>query len=404
MSFLRNLLDIRDIKGPEFYKDFESENKQLYELEELHSKVKSEKRNVIKRDITYLKIGLEGERAVSYELKNSFIPMICLHDIRIENAGYIAQMDYILITEYYIMVLETKKLNGDIVINEAGEFIRKFKTKEGRVYKQEGMYSPISQNERHIRILDNFLKANKIIRRIPMYSAVVVANPKAIINRNKAPYAIKNGIYKHDQITTILKKHILKSNKDEKIMESQMIKIANFLLESNKEISYDYNAKYGLTDEDFTELKNSEEVEGHNVLEEEVIEYNAIEEKVIKEIHIEDKEAKEGKEGKDVIEEVIKDIESELNADDQKEKEIVKEVDQDKELYEVMRQYRYTKAKEEGNKPYFIFSNKTLESLVEVKPRSKSELIKIQGFGPVKVDTYGDDIVGIIQSWSNESS
>lgn len=401
MSFLRNLLDIRDIKGPEFYKDFESENKQLYELEELHSKVKSEKRNVIKRDITYLKIGLEGERAVSYELKNSFIPMICLHDIRIENAGYIAQMDYILITEYYIMVLETKKLNGDIVINEAGEFIRKFKTKEGRVYKQEGMYSPISQNERHIRILDNFLKANKIIRRIPMYSAVVVANPKAIINRNKAPYAIKNGIYKHDQITTILKKHILKSNKDEKIMESQMIKIANFLLESNKEISYDYNAKYGLTDEDFTELKNSEEVEGHNVLEEEVIEYNAIEEKVIKEIHIEDKEAKEGK---DVIEEVIKDIESELNADDQKEKEIVKEVDQDKELYEVMRQYRYTKAKEEGNKPYFIFSNKTLESLVEVKPRSKSELIKIQGFGPVKVDTYGDDIVGIIQSWSNENS
>lgn len=404
MSFLRNLLDIRDIKGPEFYKDFESENKQLYELEELHSKVKSEKRNVIKRDITYLKIGLEGERAVSYELKNSFIPMICLHDIRIENAGYIAQMDYILITEYYIMVLETKKLNGDIVINEAGEFIRKFKTKEGRVYKQEGMYSPISQNERHIRILDNFLKANKIIRRIPMYSAVVVANPKAIINRNKAPYAIKNGIYKHDQITTILKKHILKSNKDEKIMESQMIKIANFLLESNKEISYDYNAKYGLTDEDFTELKNSEEVEGHNVLEEEVIEYNAIEEKVIKEIHIEDKEAKEGKEGKDVIEEVIKDIESELNADDQKEKEKVKEVDQDKELYEVIRQYRYTKAKEEGNKPYFIFSNKTLESLVEVKPRSKSELIKIQGFGLVKVDTYGDDIVGIIQSWSNENS
>ena len=44
MSFLKNLLDIREIKGPEFYKDFESENKQLYDLEELFSRVKSEKR------------------------------------------------------------------------------------------------------------------------------------------------------------------------------------------------------------------------------------------------------------------------------------------------------------------------------------------------------------------------
>ena len=122
MSFIKNLLDIREIKGPEFYKDFESENKQLYDLEELYSRVKSEKRKKIQRDIINLKIGLEGERAVSYELKNSFIPMICLHDIRIENAGYVAQMDYILITEYFIMVLETKKLNGDIVINEAGSF------------------------------------------------------------------------------------------------------------------------------------------------------------------------------------------------------------------------------------------------------------------------------------------
>ena len=110
MSFIKNLLDIREIKGPEFYKDFESENKQLYDLEELFSRVKSEKRKKIQRDIINLKIGLEGERAVSYELKNSFIPMICLHDIRIENAGYVAQMDYILITEYLLWYLKQRSL------------------------------------------------------------------------------------------------------------------------------------------------------------------------------------------------------------------------------------------------------------------------------------------------------
>ena len=353
MSFLKNLLDIREIKGPEFYKDFESENKQLYDLEDLYSRVKSDKRKQIKRDITNLKIGLEGERSVSYELKNSFIPMICLHDIRIENVGYVAQMDYILITEYFIMVLETKKLNGDIVINEAGEFIRRFKTKDGRIFKQEGMYSPISQNERHVRILENFLKSNGLIKRMPIYSTVVMANPKAIINRNKAPYAIKNEIYKYDQLTSVLKKKISECEKSGKIFESQMIKIANFLLTNNKEVTYDYKAKYGLTDEDFEEN---------------------VEETIIEEI------------AENKVDELVKE---EVVASE-------KVIDDSSELYEEIKKYRYNKSKEEGKKAYLLFNNNTLDLLVKERPKTKEELLKIQGFGPVKVEQYGDDLLSII--------
>lgn len=351
MSFIKNFLDIRDIKGPEFYKDFESDNKQLYDLEELYSRVKSDKRNKIMRDIINLKAGLEGERAVSYELKNSFIPMICLHDIRIENAGYVAQMDYILITEYFIMILETKKLNGDIVINESGEFVRRFKNKFGKIIKEEGMYSPIAQNERHVRILDNYLRANKLIKRTPVLSTVVIANPKAIINRYKAPYAIKNGIIKFDQVTAMLKKQIFKHAKDGKMFESRMIEIANFLLESNKEITYDYKAKYGLTEEDFKVVEDK--------------------------IHQEE----------EIIEEVV-------------EKEIIEEVEvknnSDEELYEELKKYRYNKAKEEGVKAYFIFNNATLDELVKIKPKTKDQLLKVQGFGQVKVEKYGAAIIEAI--------
>jgi hypothetical protein len=56
---------------------------------------------------------------VYFELKNSFIPMLCLHDIRLEYNDYIAQFDFILITCKFIYVLETKKLNGDIEITFA---------------------------------------------------------------------------------------------------------------------------------------------------------------------------------------------------------------------------------------------------------------------------------------------
>lgn len=59
------------------------------------------------------------------------------------------------------------------------------------------MYSPIAQNERHVRILDNYLRENKLIKRIRVHSSVVLANPKAIINRSKASKDIKAGIYKY---------------------------------------------------------------------------------------------------------------------------------------------------------------------------------------------------------------
>lgn len=301
--------------------------------------------------------------------------MICLHDIRIENADYVAQMDYILITEHFIMVLETKRLNGDIIVNEAGEFIRRFKTKDGRVFKEEGMYSPISQNERHVRILENFLKSKNIIKKIPIYSAVIIANPKAIINRNKAPYAIKNGIYKHDQITSMLEKLISKCNKDGKILESNMINIANFLIENNKEITFDYNAKYGLTDEDFKD--SNIEPDSKKVAE---VNVESIHEKeIVKEIREEIEYNRE---------QVDKDKEVNISTDNKKD-----------ELYEELRKYRYEKAKEEGNKPYFLFNNNTLNELVSNNPKNKDELIKIQGFGQVKVDKYGDDILRIIKDY-----
>ena len=71
-------------------------------------------------------------------------------------------------------------------------------------------------------------------------------------------------------------------------------------------------------------------------------------------------------------------------------------VDNASDLYEEIRRYRYNKSKEEGNKPYFLFNNNTLDFLVKEKPRTREELLKIQGFGQVKVDKYGDDLLNII--------
>lgn len=374
MAFLKDLFDIRDIKGPIFYKDFSDNNKQLLDLEKLYSNIYSDKKKIILRDINNLKIGLNGEKDVTYELKNSYIPMICLHDIRIEHDGNVAQFDFVLVTEHFIMILETKKLNGDIVINEAGEFIRRFKNKSGKVIKQEGMYSPIAQNDRHVRILEDFLKKNKIIRRVPVYSAVVIANSKSIINRSKAPHAIKNSIFKLDGVTAMINKKIANFKKDEKLFETHMIKIANFILDNNCEITYNYYKKYGLTEEDFIQEKTEqslENIEDMTIVNDEVEETSKIEETTLNtEVREENKIQEEN------TEEVLS--------------------ENDNELYEELKKYRYEKSIEEKLKAYCIFNNKTLDEIVKTKPKTKEELLKISGFGQVKVDKYGEAIIDII--------
>lgn len=74
MAIFKNLLGIREIKSPIFYKEFKEENRQLFDLIELRDKVKSNKKEYIESDITFLKAGIQGERNVYFEIKNSFIP------------------------------------------------------------------------------------------------------------------------------------------------------------------------------------------------------------------------------------------------------------------------------------------------------------------------------------------
>ncbi|WP_297522903.1 NERD domain-containing protein [uncultured Clostridium sp.] len=349
MSFLKKLLDIREIKTPIFFKEFTENNKNLVELESIFNLVYSEKKKIINEDIIRVKIGIQGEKNVAYELKNSYIPMICLHDIRIEHEGNIAQLDFVLVTEKFIMVLETKKLNGDIDINEVGEFTRKFKNANGKVYKEEGIYSPIAQNDRHIRILEDYLKKHKIIRRVPIYSAVVIASSRSIINREKAPATIKNIIFKYDQLTHMINKKLESIDKDSKMFESRMIEIAKFLVDNNVEIKYDYYKRYHLKEEDFVKDKNKSELEF-------------------------------------------------LDINNMKTKELRSpNIISDDELYSKLKAYRLERAREKNVRAYCIFTNNTLDELILEKPRSEDELAKIKGLGKIKVEEFGKEIIEIIK-------
>ena len=222
----------------------------LEELERIKDSVGSNKDAVAKidKEIAITKAGIVGEDSIMFELMNSGMDLVVLHDLFIESpSGLTAQIDYLVITPYVNVILECKNLIGNIEINNKGDFIRTFEY-GGRKYK-EGIYSPITQNERHITVYKECRKDTKsFIGKIAfdkwfdLYnkSYVILANSKTIVNDRYAPKAIKEKVYKADQLIGLLKS--LKS--DSKSSKKEMIALGNRILEMNQENRKDYIEKY----------------------------------------------------------------------------------------------------------------------------------------------------------------
>lgn len=66
-------------------------------------------------------------------------------------------------------------------------------------------------------------------------------------------------------------------------------------------------------------------------------------------------------------------------------------------LFEALRRWRSQKAKEEGVKPYVIAHNAELSEMVTHKPATPEALAAIKGFGPRKVERYGQELLELLR-------
>lgn len=70
--------------------------------------------------------------------------------------------------------------------------------------------------------------------------------------------------------------------------------------------------------------------------------------------------------------------------------------EKDAELYNTIKQWRNSTAEKENIAPYMIFGDKTIEELVEKKPRNEKELLSVFGIGTVKAEKIGSQVLRII--------
>ena len=238
--------------GSVFLKEDSDASKFITRMQELEQQVADSKLKAeIQKQIKLASYGELGEKNISFELKNSGMDMYILHDIYLEYGDLSAQIDYLVITRKKTFVIECKNLIGNIEIDNQGNFIRTYEMFGKKV--KEGIYSPITQNQRHLEVIKQVRKETKgnfIAKAVFEHCfndtykpLVVLANPKTFLNAKFTKKEIRDQVIRADQLITKLK-YICDQCKDQDRSEKEMLEIAEFFLNANKPERSDYARKY----------------------------------------------------------------------------------------------------------------------------------------------------------------
>lgn len=178
-------------------------------------------------------------------------------------------------------------------------------------------------------------------------TTVVLANPKTILSARYAKKEIREQVIRADQLVNYIKA-VYEKSKELECSDKQLLLWAQGFLDLHQEVQKDYLAKYDKYRSDTLQNERESHIEGplSTVPTEEVP---------------------------------------------------IEETD----LYRKLKQYRLEKSREEKIKPYYIYNDSQLRNLIDKNPKTKEELLTVNGFGPAKTEKYGDAILEILGTHEN---
>lgn len=345
------------LKEPVFLKETGNAEERLERLKNLEPYLNSDGKTLINQDIKCLEYGMFGEKQIAFELKNSHIPMYILHDVYLEDGELSAQIDYLVFTKKICFVIECKNLFGKIEINNNGDFIRTLEF-DGK-QRKEGIYSPITQNQRHIELMKKIKidsKSNRLIKFLAqktfdsMYQSVVVlANPKTVLNVKFAKKEVKEQVIRADQLVNYIRK-VYEQSSQSAFSDEELLNWATSYLDFHKDVRKDYTSRY----------------EKYRI---------------------------------DTMTEPSLRTDTIMNEENRiLEGDTVFPLEETK-LFKELKNYRLRKSREENIKPYFIYNNSQLKKLIVKMPKTIQELQLVDGFGEWKAKKYGCDILEILNKY-----
>ena len=72
------------------------------------------------------------------------------------------------------------------------------------------------------------------------------------------------------------------------------------------------------------------------------------------------------------------------------------DADVDEQLVTRLRSWRLERSQEDAVPAYVVLHDATLRELAALRPQTLNELAGVKGFGPVKLERYGDDLLAVL--------
>ncbi len=185
-------------------------------------------RNQILKNLALHKKGLRGEKSIDYYL--AYLPekeYYILHDLNLIANNLSFQMDTLLLSPYFFLILEVKNYDGTVIFDHA--FKQLIRIVDG---VEVGYPYPITQVERHKSQLHLWL-SQKGVRQIPIETLVVFGFSSTIIKATSHQDVLAQKIIHSENIPETVRK--LKETYNKRLLSNdELHRLAKQLIRSNK--------------------------------------------------------------------------------------------------------------------------------------------------------------------------
>lgn len=188
--------------------------------------------------------GFKGEQSLMYYLhqlpeKEYFI----FHNLRLQLGDFYFQMDFLILTTRFALILETKNIVGTLFFDsEFGQLIR---LKDG---EENGFQDPITQVRRQQEMLRKWISKHGGWL-IPVEYFVVVSNPSSIIRTNPGKAHLFRQVIHGDKLPNRISNLSLKFT-SEVLDQREVKKLSRLLLKAHKPQEFDVLGRFGLCEAD----------------------------------------------------------------------------------------------------------------------------------------------------------
>ena len=199
---------------------------------------------LIKENLRKGLAGYKGECAIDYPL--SFLSekkYSILHDVRLPDESRFFQMDTILISNEFMLILEVKNMAGKLYFDPV--FNQLIRTIDG---EDKGFEDPLTQAKRHEDQLQRWLKRNKLPA-IPILSLVVISNPSTIIQTSPENRNLNKIVIHRDQLPSKIKQ-FEKQYHELLISEKERKKIGHMIIKQHTEANFPILEKLQMSKKD----------------------------------------------------------------------------------------------------------------------------------------------------------